>query len=413
MLNQVDRVLVSNTEGANTGTTRQTIINGDILIFNRTGNTALTGTPTPISAEGNDIIYIAQGIGTGKGLDSLPIVLRNVTKVSVEGYAAPAEKVYSFGYIGSGSSTVAAPDSLAEYALNINILDDQRIQGNRPTRQYYSYVTDAAATAKELVFALAAKVNNDFFVANTNSYVTAAVLTNGTFTALTNNATVTQYGKTISSTAHGLVAGDFVRIGSTAATSPVYQVDQAIDANTFTIKGRFVAASGTVLAANIGKITVDTLVGLQLTGTVVPFNGIDLYQKTNFVASLYNTATTGFNVLSTPVISTALNYGQGFWQQVRDQEYFAQGYFGITNRTQFPGSVNMQPATRAVVGNTYNSVVIEHYAEEETSLQRMGRNPMKTQVYFYSSTAPTASTKQTNFLATIESLVEYYGVRVQ
>src|SRR6185369_12817029 len=102
MLNRVNRVLVSNTEGANTGTTRSTIINGDILIFNRTNGTALTGTPTPISADGNDTIYIAQGTATGKGIDSFPIVLRNVTKVTVKGYVAPAEKVMSFGYVGSG-----------------------------------------------------------------------------------------------------------------------------------------------------------------------------------------------------------------------------------------------------------------------------------------------------------------------
>lgn len=411
MLNRVNRVLVTNTEGANTGTTRQTIINGDILIVNKAG-TVLTGTPTPISAEGNDTIYIAQGIGNGKGLDSFPIVLKNVTKVTVKGYEAPVEKSIIFGYNGT-SGSIDAPNASAEYALNINILDDQRIEGNRPTRQYYTYVTDSTPTAKELVFAFVSKVNNDNFPANTNSYVNAVALTDGSFAALTNNATVTQYGKSIASTAHGLVAGDFVRIGGTGTTIPVYKVKTVIDANTFTIEGRYAGASGTVLAANIGKITGDTVVGLKLTGKSIAFNGIDLYQKTNFIASLYNTSTTGFNVLSTPVDATLLNYGQGYWQQVRDQEYFAQGYFGITNRIQFPGSVNAQPPTRAVVDNTYNSVVIEHFAEEETSLQRLEKYPQTTEIYFYSSTAPTASTKQTNFLATLETLVEAFGVRVQ
>lgn len=412
MLNRVNRVLVSNVEGANTGTTRQTIINGDILIFNRTNGIALTGTPTPISADGNDVIYVAQGIGTGKGLDSLPIVLRNVTKVTVRPYVAPAERVVTFGYDGT-SRTIPAPDNTTEYALNIMILDDQRIEGNRPTRQYYSFVSDSSATAKELAFALANKVNNDNFVTNTNSYVTAAVLTDGSFAALTNNAIVTNTGKAITSIAHGLSAGQFVRIGGTANTFPVYQVDTIISADIFTIKGRYAGVSGTVLAANIGVITGDTVVGLQLTGKAIPFGGIDLYQKNNFIASLYNTATTGFNVLSTPTNTSLLNYGQGYWEQVRDAEYFAQGYFGITNRIQFPGSVNAQPATRSVVDNTYNSVVIEHYAEEETSLQHLVKKPLTTEIYFYSSTAPSASTKQTNFLGVLETLVEYFGVRVQ
>lgn len=411
MLERVNRVLVSNTEGANTGTTRQTIINGDILIFNK-NSTLLTGTPTPISADGNDVIYVAQGVSTGRGLDSFPITIRNITNVRIGTYSAPTDKVITFGYNGT-SGTIPAPNNSTEYALNINILDDQRIEGNRPTRQYYSFISDSTATAKELAVAFAGKVNRDASSSrNTNSYVTASMLTDGTFTALTNSATVAQYGSTINSTAHSLTAGQFIRIGGTTSTFPVFMVNTIIDANNFTITGSYPNASGVIANTNIGVITADTVVGLQLTGKPIIYNGIDLYQKTNFIASLYDTSTTGFTVLSTPTTSTPLFYGQGYWQQVRDQEYFAQGYFGITNRIQFPGSVNMQPATRSVVGNTYNSVVIEHYSEEETSLQHVVKKPLTTEIYFYSSTAPTLSTKQNNFLTTLSSLVEYYGVRV-
>lgn len=411
MLENVNRVLVSNTEAANTGTTRQTIVNGDILIFNRTNTTALTGTPTPISAEGNDVIYVAQGIGNGKGLDSFRIALRNVTNVRIGTYAAPSDKVITFGYNGT-SGTILAPNNNTEYALNINILDDQRVLGNRPTRQYFSFKTDSSATPKELIVALTSKVNRDASNSlNTNSYVVASMLTDGTFTALTNSATVAQFGKTINSTAHGLVSGQFIRIGGAGSTFPVFLVDVILDANNFTIKGGYPNASGVIANTSIGVITADTVIGLQLTGRPIIFNGIDLYQKTNFIASLYDTSTTGFNVLATPATTTPLFYGQGYWQQVRDQEYFAQGYFGITNRIQFPGSI-LQPATRAVVGNTYNSVVIEHFSEEETSLQRVVKKPLTTEIYFYSSTAPTLSTKQNNFLVTLSSLVEYYGVRV-
>lgn len=411
MLNRVNRVLLSNLEASNTGTNLATIISGDILIFNKTWGTALTGTPTVISADGNDTIFISQGLGSGRRVDSLPIVLKNVTKVTVRGYDAPAEKVMTFGYNGT-SGTIATPSNSTEYSLNILIKDDQRIHGNRPTRQPYYYKTDSSATAKELAFAFASKVQNDVMASNTNSYVTAVVLTDGTFTALTNDATVTQFGKSIASTAHGLAAGDFVRIGGTGATSPVYQVDVITDANNFTIKGRYMGATGTVLAANIGIITVDTVVGLQLTGRAIPYNGIDLYQKVNFDASLANTSAAGFEVLSTPTVTTAFDLGQGYWQQVRDAEYFAQGYAGITNRIQFPNSIT-NPATRAIEGYTYNSVVIEHYAEEETSMQLMVKKPQTTEVYFYSASAPTASTKQTAFLGILESLVESVGVRVQ
>lgn len=414
MLNRVNKVLVTNTEAANTGTSIPTIINDDVLIFNRTWGTALTGTPTPISAVGNDVIYIALGTGPGTFAASTAITLRNVTRVSVKPYVAPTEMVIGFGYNGT-SGTIAAPSNSTEYALNILIKDDQRILGNRPTRQFYTFISDSSATATELAMGFSWKVNNDLLSSpkNTNSYVTAQVLTDGTFTALTNNAVVTQYGKTVTSTAHGVTAGAFVRIGGTASTNPVYQVDTIVDANNFTIKGRYTGATGTVLAANIGVITTNTIVGLQLTGKGITYNGIDYYEKNNFAASLYATNTTGFTVLSTPAQVTPLEYGSGFWQQVRDAEWIAQGYGGITNRIQFPGSVNAQPATRAILNNTYNSVVIEHYSEEEASLQLVQKAPLTTELYFYSSTAPTQSTKMTNFLNTIETLIEYFGVRVQ
>ena len=291
------------------------------------------------------------------------------------------------------------------------IKDDQRQQSNRPTKEAFFYKTDSSATAKELAFAFAGKIQNSINSVNTNAYVTATVLTNGTFTALTNNATVSQFGKTVTSIAHGLVVGDNVRIGGTAATFAVYEVETTT-ANSFTIKGRYMGASGTVLAANIGKITADTLVGLQITGRAIAYNNIDYYQKVDFDASLFPTSGSGFEVLITPVVSTPYGFGQGFWQQVRDAEYDAQGYAGITNRIQFPQSVT-NPLTRAVVGNTYNSVVIEHWSWEETSLQRMVSKPLTTEIYFYSASAPTKSTKETAFFNILESLVESVGVFVQ
>lgn len=412
MLNRPDRVLVTNTESANTGTSLPTIINGDMLIFNEAFTTALTGTGGTITSSANNSrIYIAQGIAAGRAIVSMPIVLKNVTKVTVRGYSAPAEKVMTYGYNGT-SGTISTPDDSTEYQLTILVKDDQRIQGNRPTTQKYNYKTSSSATAKELAFAFAQKVENDCIAGNTNSYVTAVVLTNGTFSALSNDATVTQFGKTITSTAHGLSAGNYVRIGGTGGTAPVYEVDTIIDADTFTIKGRYMGSSGTVLAANIGTITSDTSVGLQLTARAIAYNGVDLYQKVNFTTSLANVNGAGFDVLTAPVVTTEMAMGQGYWQQVRDAEYFAQGYLGITNRIQFPGSIQ-NPSTRAVVDNTYNSVTIEHYSEEETHLQQLAKKPLTTSVYFYSSSAPSSSTKQTAFLNTLEALIESAGVFVK
>ena len=69
MLNRVNRVLLTNVEAANTGTNIDTIVNGDMLIFNKTWGTALTGTPTVTSADGNDTIFTSQTLRNKDGND--------------------------------------------------------------------------------------------------------------------------------------------------------------------------------------------------------------------------------------------------------------------------------------------------------------------------------------------------------
>jgi hypothetical protein len=404
MLNRVNRVLVTNTEADNTGTSIPTIINGDILVLNRAmGN--LTGTPTITSAIDNDLIYLAQGIGAGKAILSLPIQLKGVTKVVKKAYSAPVEEVVNFGYIGSGAGTLNAALNSTEYNFIVEYKDDQRVMHMRPTKTLYSYVSDSTATLTEIATSIVRKINAD-----RNAMVAAVMLTDGTFTALTNNATLTNESKNVTSTAHGLAVGDLVRIGGTGGTSPVYLVKTVTDANNFVLDSLYQGATATVLAANIGKITAQTLYGIQLTGQAIAYNGLDLYQKVNFVASMYTD-----DAYEVATISTTLDYGQGYWQQIRDAEYFAQGYLGVTNRTLFP-SANLgsgTPATRAVSPNTYNVLTIEHLDSHSGDVQGRYSAPMTTMLAFYSSSAPTNSTKQTTVLAILESLFESAGVFTQ
>jgi hypothetical protein len=404
MLGRVNRVLVTNAEAANTGTSLNTIVNGDILVLNR-GFSNLTGTPTISSAADNDVIHIAQGIGTGKAIVSLPIQLKNVTKVIRTAYSAPAEQVIHIGFNGTSGSLQAAVNN-TEYRLCVLYKDDQRIMANRDTRGLYYFTSDATATLAEIASALVRKVNADKY-----AYVSAVLLTNGTFTALTNTAAVVKGSKTVTSTAHGLVAGDLVRIGGTTATSPVYLVKSVTDANNFVLDSVYEGASGTILAANIGKMTVVTSYGIQLTGESIAYNGIDKYSKVAFDASLYAEDQTEETVTYT----TALAYGQGFWQQIRDMEYDAQGYLGVTNRTLFP-TANLgsgTPSTRATEGLLYNVLTIEHFDEHTGDLQGQYKSPMKTVIAFASASAPTKSTKETAVIDILESLFESAGIFVE
>jgi len=416
---RVPQVLVSNVEAANTGTTVASIASGDVLILDQAGS-ALTGTPTRTSAANNAIIRIALGITTAEGntagLLSNPIDLsRNaIKKVTKAAYAAPTDGVLTFGYNGT-SSTIPAPSNSTEYMLNILIKDDQRIHGNKPTKQTYNYSTDASATAIELAFGLAKQVQLDCYSGNTNSYVFAWVITNGTDTALTNNATVTQFSNRVVSTAHGVAVGDYVRIGGATTTTPVYKVASVVDANTFTIEGLYMGTSGTVLAANISIMTVITSVGLQLKARDINTGRFfyDYYSKVYFTAGLGLADNLGISPLIAPVETTPNFEGIGYWRQVRDLELEALGFEGLTTRTSWYENAGINATPRVVTNNTYNLVTIEFDNLGYLGTQYASEYPEQLIIAFYSSSAPTNSTKQTNFLATLESLAESQGIFVQ
>lgn len=400
MARRVNRVLTTNSGAANTGTTMQTIVNNDILIFDGAFGTALTGTPGL-----KEKIFITEGLSATPGaamLQGAPngITTRHISKITSTAYVAPTAKVMAIGFNGT-SGTITAPTNNTLYVLNIVFQDDQRPAADaRQTRRGYYYTTSSAATTQELVNAMVKQINADQYM---NGKISATELTDGSFAALTNNATVTNGSDAVASTAHGLAKGDLVRIGGTGATAPVYQVDSVVDANNFNLTSKYQGTSGTVLAANIGKMTASANFGIRLAAQPVAYNGIDLYMTIAFDANLVSQFTLTHEPTS---IITAPVYGKGYWQQVRDQEYFAQGYeSGPQNRTTFPdANVNGLGGafpTRAIPGGQYNVVVIEFFSKYEGDFLDQYEAPCSLTIAFDTSSS---STKLNNFLATIQSV---------
>lgn len=112
------------------------------------------------------------------------------------------------------------------------------------------------------------------------------------------------------------------------------------------------------------RITVSGTTTLIVTGKEIPecctgLNDIDKFSMVDFDVYLNYVDNDGHwqTVTSTQTLTTALSYGSGNWEQIRDLEKASLGYLGITNQTQFP--VN-QPDFLTVVDETYNLLVIEH-----------------------------------------------------
>lgn len=397
----VTQVLVANVGTANTGTTLPTIANSDILIFKEGNQTALTGTP---GTTGIDKIYIAQGLGnTGAAQVGTPlgIKVKNITKMTAAAYVAPTPEVIAIGFAGTGTANIVAPTNNTTYSLTIVFKDDQRFSADaRQTRKTYYALTDASATTQEVINSFVTQINKDPYM---KDKIFATALTNGTYTALTNNATVTANSITVTSTAHGLVAGDLVRIGGTGNTSPVYQVATAPDANTFTLTSAYQGASGTVLAANIGKMTVVTLTGIRLEAKPVPYNGIDVYQVINFDAFMTNEFS---SVAEAKTTITPFTYGAGNYQIIRDMEYMSQGWVeGPKNRTQFPDAnvngLGGSHPTRAMAAGQYSLIVIEYDHVHQGDFLGKNAAPLAVAVAF---NIASATTKRDAFMATLASI---------
>lgn len=429
MLNRVNDVFVTNTTADNTGTTVATIIDGDILILNR-AMSVLTGTPTATSAADNDQIYLMLGIGTGSGKLSSPIQLKQVTSVKRTAYSAAAQEVFYIGY-NESSSTLTTPVASTEYALNIVFKDDQHPSAvRRQTRRTYSYVTPSTGSSiQDSASAFVAKINADKF---TNVYIDATVVTNGSFSASSGGAfTVTTDSNTITvvesagaaadagkyaADASSMAVGDYIRIGGTGVSSPVYKITAVSGigtaAATITLSTPYQGASGSVSAANVGVMTSITAAGIKLVGKAVTLNALDPYMIVNFDASMYQVIGNDSSITpESTTLSTKPFGGQGTYALVRDIEEASLGYDGKTNRTLFPA--NTLPAVRASSASTYNLLTIEYFNEHPGDLQFQMKSPHTVVLAFHSASAPTKSTKETTIIDILESLFESVGIFVE
>lgn len=94
--------------------------------------------------------------------------------------------------------------------------------------------------------------------------------------------------------------------------------------------------------------------GFSITGKALSYDPVlaPTYRKVSFEVFVED----GF--IGTPVTyTTAMNPGEGQYEQIRELEYTVQGYDGFTNRRLFPV---LTPASDAVVGTEYDVIVLDY-----------------------------------------------------
>lgn len=239
--------------------------------------------------------YVAQYTGnilTGTA-KSYPMQISRIRKIYKKAYNASVQQVSFYGYDGS-SATGLSYICDTDYTLGIRFESQEiaRYYGMTELTRNYPIRTACCADcdsgcasadcwAETWKFVRAAA--SDTFV---TPYAKIEMLTNGTFTAssggaavVTNLVNVIVVAESAGSAADAglynsdgstIAIGDYIRIGGTGATSPVYKVANVTNAGTASctieLDAPYQGASASVSAANIGVMTSITSCGIRVTG---------------------------------------------------------------------------------------------------------------------------------------------------
>ena len=352
-------------DGTTDGTTIPGIQKGDLFLVDENWN-IITTNAAAAALPKRSKVKIALGVGTGKAR-FIEIEGEKTSKYTGKAVVSKSEQVTYLGFNGTDGAGIDS-DSDTDYRLRININDDHRV-GQRQSLIDVHYKTGANTTAAELASAIAClAVAKDYNHNHMENFLKVERVSDGTFTALTNNASVVNGSDIVVSTAHGASVGQAIRIGGTAATVPVYIVKEVIDANTIKLDVAYQGITNSaLLAANIGTLTTITKWGFKLTGLEVdskiyrtPNSPLDLYEWVNFDGYFTVAQDTEANAYTAENFTTKGTPGQGYWKQVAQAEELAKPGVGDQSKRNY---YDQRLDNNVVVGTEYGSVVIEHQTD--------------------------------------------------
>jgi hypothetical protein len=332
--------------------TKQVLINGSATTLGSTitglssmqlGFFKPDGTSIGTGGSTQDFV-LYQGAPSGRNPRVSPVVKAGSAKsITKKAGAAPVANVINIGYSGSGS-------------LNINTLTDGQYELKlmNMSQLYPPFVnftavipTETWSAARqipvEIVFAIQDELNR-FLLLNGQvtggQFAFVTTLCNGASTAIGGSETLTVVNGsnvvTSTGSSHGLVAGDWVRIGSaTALTSPVYKV-LSVSGATINLASPFVGTSAATVAA--GELNAapsgSTLAGMQIvsTGNWFTTNTWAMGRPNGPLMAI-----AASDLAGTPVVNTTgFSPGTNTIAQVTGLEYSWLSALGIGNRGTFP-----------------------------------------------------------------------------
>lgn len=279
---------------------------------------------------------------------SLTIDGASVLKYGGKSYSAPQTQRYHFGYDGAAGSIEAINSN--DYTLRLTMKHNKEVFSQQAQTRSYYHTSDSTATEEEVARSYANQVGNSAGID-----VLAERLCDDAGVALVSTLLTTNGSKivTANGTETNLAAGVYIRIGGTGTATPVYRIT-AFSGNTITLDEDYQGASG---ATDAGEYITAALAsaaafGVQLTGDTLSFTVGKLpYNQVAFDMDLDGFGTTTTNELRERLL------GSGGYEQIAEQEYFAQGFDGVgPDRGIAPSSPTLR--ADATVGQNYDVISI-------------------------------------------------------
>jgi hypothetical protein len=339
--------------GADPGAVAVCDLNNDVLVS--------------ISAA-NQTIKIIKDRGANLPLQQVRLNLADLAAYSGAAYAPASEQFSFIGYNGVSGSITGFTGNLVNtfYIVKLEHVPNAFAYGKRPANYKYGTYQSlpTGATQAQIANGLQASLVQNFVPNRTIDWrvVTEIVcdVVAGSAPIIAGGVTslgVTRYSRTV--TLNGAVSnvapGDFIRLGGTTTSTPVYKVAVVTSPNTITLEVPYQGVTGTIAVANTGRILAASAAtanfGLKITGLKQKYdvNRWRQYDKVRFNALLENFGS------GTTVTNTAAFDGLGVYEQVANDEYISWGDEGQIFVDQVPPQFREQDAQ---IGGEYSPLVL-------------------------------------------------------
>lgn len=364
--NHVQQLFIGGTADKTASGTLSDANAGEICILSPSGQILTEATAAGVSA-----FKVGLNRGTEPDLVSDIIETAKVKSFGLKTYTAATEQIDYIGFNGTSGSIEANNNELYYVRLYLEDLHNRSSSDGRRIK-FGAYNSTASATQEAI-----ARGITDSLIRNMSREAERQIKFEricdvaGSANTGAGAATVTYDSKYVEFATDAdaqLTVGDFVRLGGTAVTDPVYEVvaiDTANDIVTLDIpfqgESGSIAEADTEVIANADALAADW--GIKLTGLPLDFKlGKIKYKKSRWETQVDTTE--GFN--QTPITKAqAASPGTGVVEIVKELEWFTQGHEGEFFRMGEPNIYDArQDADSNVAGGGYDLIDVMFVNDE-------------------------------------------------